>query len=259
MVAPALRFDAVRKAFGTQTVLDGVRLAVEPGEFFGLVGLNGAGKTTLIKGLLDFCAIDDGRIEVFGVGHRETASRSRLAFLPERFSPPHFVTGRDFLGHMVDLHGQPREPRRWREVAESLDLDPASLSRPVRAYSKGMAQKLGLAATLLSGKDLFVLDEPMSGLDPRARRLLKDRLRALAGRGRTVFFSTHLLPDVEDLCDRLAILHAGRVAFAGSPQECCRQFDAFSLEQAFLNCIGGAGLAEAPTTPARAAGSRGPF
>lgn len=234
---PALAIDSVAKSFGRQPVLEGVSLTVEPGEFVGLVGLNGAGKTTLIKGLLDFAGLDAGTISVFGVDHRRTRARARLAFLPERFNPPYFLTGRDFLTHMAALHGQRHDEEELVETIEGLDLDVASLGKPVRAYSKGMAQKLGLTATLLSGRDLYVLDEPMSGLDPRARALFKRQLLGLRERGRTVFFSTHLLADVEDLCDRLAVLHEGRVRFHGTPQECCRRYDAFSLEQAFLHCI----------------------
>jgi ABC-2 type transport system ATP-binding protein len=138
---------------------------------------------------------------------------------------------------MAALHGRPADPPGSAAEVAALDLDPAALDRPARFYSKGMAQKLGLAATLLSGKDLLVLDEPMSGLDPRARALLKRRLTALKADGHTLFFSTHLLTDVEDLCDRLAVLHGGRVRFVGSPEECRAAFGAPTLEAAFLACI----------------------
>jgi ABC-2 type transport system ATP-binding protein len=237
MTGPALRFDAVAKAYGRQLVLEGVSFSVEAGELFGLVGLNGAGKTTLVKGLLDFCAIDAGQVEVFGVGHRRTRARARLAFLPERFTPPYFVTGHDFLAHMAKLHGRRPGPGELDAMLEALDLDASALGRSVRTFSKGMSQKLGLAATLLSGRDLYVLDEPMSGLDPRARALLKRELLGLRASGRTIFFSTHLLPDVEDLCDRMAVLHDGRVRFLGTPAACCQRYGAYSLEQAFLECI----------------------
>ncbi len=122
-------------------------------------------------------------------------------------------------------------------MLEALDLDPAALGRPVRAYSKGMAQKLGLAACFLSGKRLLILDEPVSGLDPKARALVKRHLLRLKAAGHTLFFSTHALPDVEELCDRMAILHGGEIRFVGSPAECRERFEAETLEQAFLNCI----------------------
>jgi ABC-2 type transport system ATP-binding protein len=123
-------------------------------------------------------------------------------------------------------------------VLAALDLDPDALTKPVRALSKGMAQKLGLAAVLLSGKALYVLDEPMSGLDPRARALLKQHLLAQRHSGvQTLFFSTHLLPDVETLCDRMIILHAGIPRFIGTPAECCAAYDAPDLETAYLRCV----------------------
>jgi ABC-2 type transport system ATP-binding protein len=122
-------------------------------------------------------------------------------------------------------------------MCEKLDLDPSALSKSVRDYSKGMAQKLGLAACFLSGKSLFVLDEPMSGLDPKARLLVKRHLRACRSEGRTIFISTHMLSDVEELCDRMGILHAGKLRFVGSPLECRDAYAAETLEEAYLSCI----------------------
>ncbi len=231
---PALRFQAVRKSYGRLRVLQDVDLEVASGGFCGLVGVNGAGKTTLIKNLLDLCAIDGGRIEIFGIPHRQTAARSQLA---ERFLPPHYTTGRDFLTIMRTLHAARYDAGRLEAVLAGLDFEPAALEKPVRALSKGMAQKLGLAATLLSGKPLFVLDEPMSGLDPKARALLKKYLLGLRGRGQTLFFSTHLLSDVEALCDCIAILHGGVLRYVGHPAECCGKFAAPTLEEAYLRCV----------------------
>ena len=195
----ALRFERVSKHFGEIAALEDFSLEVDRGEFFGLVGVNGAGKTTLIKCLLDFCDSDGGRIEIFGVSHRVTAARGSLAFLPERFNPPHFLTGRDFLRYMMRLYRQPYDERRAEQMLAALDLDPAALGKAARTYSKGMTQKLGLAACLLSGKDLYVLDEPTSGLDPKARALFKQVLKALKEAKRTVFFSSHALADVEEV------------------------------------------------------------
>jgi ABC-2 type transport system ATP-binding protein len=107
----------------------------------------------------------------------------------------------------------------------------------VRSYSKGMSQKLGLAACLLARKALYVLDEPMSGLDPKARALLKVQLKALRARGSTLFFSSHALADVDEMCDRMAILHGGQLRFVGSPAECRSHFASTTLEQAYMACI----------------------
>lgn len=233
----ALHFEQVSKRFGEVEALADITFDVAPGEFFGLVGVNGAGKTTLLKCLLDFCTADGGTIRIFGVEHRLTAARSRLAFLPERFNPPHFLTGRDFLQYMLKLYGQPYEAREVEQMFAGLDLDPAALGKAARSYSKGMTQKLGLAACLLSGKDLYVLDEPTGGLDPKARALFKRALRTLKQANRTVFFTSHALADIAELCDRMAVLDGGRLRFAGSPEALARRFGAADLEQAFLACI----------------------
>jgi ABC-2 type transport system ATP-binding protein len=233
----ALVFDGVAKSFGKSLALDAFSLHVAQSQSFGLAGMNGAGKTTLIKCLLDFCASDSGHIEIFGVSHRLTVSRSRLAFLPERFQPPYYLTGRDFLRYMLRLQDLSYDEPEAAEMLQALDLDLAALIKPVRTFSKGMTQKLGLAACFLSRKDLYILDEPTSGLDPKARALLKQRLRVLKEQGRTIFFTSHSLADVEEICDSMAVIHRGRLRFAGTPAQLRHQHDADSLEQAFLACI----------------------
>jgi len=233
----ALRFDGLGKSYGRMPALADLSLEIRRGEFIALIGVNGAGKTTLIKCLLDFCAVDRGRIEIFGIDHRQTAARTRLAYLPERFNPPYFLTGRDFLHYMLRLYRAPYEDPRVAGMFAALDLDLSALDRPARTYSKGMTQKLGIAACLLSGKDLYVLDEPAGGLDPKARALFKQALTALRGSGRTVFLTSHALPDAAELCDRMAVVHGGRLRYAGDPDGLVRRFDGPTLEQAFLNCI----------------------
>ncbi len=235
---PALSFEGVTKSYGTTPALLDFTLEVGRGELVGLVGGNGAGKTTLIKCLLDFCDTDRGEIRIFGASHRLTASRRALAFLPERFNPPFYLTGGDFLRYMAELHVTPYDDALVKETLERLDLASSALTMPVRAYSKGMTQKLGLAACLLSGKALQLLDEPTSGLDPRARALLKHELGRLRSAGRTVFFTSHALADVQEICDRMAVLHGGRLRFAGTPAELTARYGCTDLEQAFLECIG---------------------
>lgn len=237
MQPPALRFQHVTKRYGATQVLRDLDLEIRSGESFGLVGMNGAGKTTLIKCLLDFCALDGGSIEIFGASHRLTEARAPLAFLPERFMPPYYLSGKDFLKYMLKLQSLPYDPLEAETILSALDLDFSALNQPVRAYSKGMTQKLGLAACFLASKDLHVLDEPMSGLDPKARALLKAHLQELRSTGRTLFFSSHALADVEEICDRMAILHDGKIRFVGSPADCCQQYGTNTLEQAYLKCI----------------------
>lgn len=233
----ALHIARVEKRYGRVSALADFSLDVQRGEFFALVGVNGAGKTTLIKCLLDFCEVDGGAIGIFGISHRLTSARTRLAYLPERFNPPFYLTGRDFVRYMLELYRTPYDEAQVARLFGALDLDLTALDRPARTYSKGMTQKLGLAACLLSGKDLYVLDEPTGGLDPKARALLKLELKALRRSGRTVFFTSHALPDVAELCDRMAVLHAGRLRFAGTPRELAQHYGAPDLEQAFLACI----------------------
>ncbi|MGH8507778.1 MAG: ABC transporter ATP-binding protein [Gammaproteobacteria bacterium] len=233
----AILFKGVSKRFGKLQVLDNLDLRVRKGEFFGLVGINGAGKTTLIKCLLDLCNPSGGSIDIFGLPHVQPVSRSRLAFLPEQFIPPNFATGNEFLRFMTAMHRQPWHTNKVEATLHTLDLDPMALRRP-RYLSKGTAQKLGLAATLLSGKDLYVLDEPMSGLDPKARALFKQDLLVRKNQGLTLFFTSHMLADISALCDRMAVLHQGRILYQGAPAAFCEHFGATGIEEAYLKCVG---------------------
>ncbi len=233
----ALLFEGVAKAYGKNIVLADVNLNLNQGEYLGLVGVNGAGKTTMIKCLLDFCAINAGSITIFDVPHTRTNARRRLTFLPEKFMPPYYLTGRNFLTYMAELNGNDYDESKASAILDVLDLDKSALSKSVRQYSKGMGQKLGLAACLLSDKELMVFDEPMSGLDPKARASVKQYLLELKKSGKTLFFSTHFLADVEALCDRLAILHEGRICFIGTPTECNDYYNADDLEHAYMQCV----------------------
>lgn len=237
MTFPALEFRQVSKRYGHTDALKAVTFSVSGGECFGLVGENGAGKTTLLKCLLDFCETDSGDMHIQGVPHTAPHARAALSFLPERFVPPYYLTGRDFLRYMLALQNQTFQDELATPMLTALDLDKSALTKPVRAFSKGMTQKLGLVASLLSGKAITVLDEPTSGLDPKARALLKQALRRMKEAGRTVFLTSHALADVAELCDRMAVLHQGRLQFAGTPAELCVQTGKADLEQAFLRCI----------------------
>lgn len=236
----AIRFHDVHKQLAGRPVLRGVALDIAPGELVGLVGINGAGKTTLLHCLLDFCTPEAGEIAIYGQPQHRSASRAPLAFLPERFQAPYYLKGREVLQYLLGLHGARYEEPVMLQTLAQLELEPDALLRPARSYSKGMMQKLGLAACLLSGKQQLVLDEPMSGLDPKARALFKGALRQWQAAGRGVLLTSHALADIDELCDRMAILHGGRIAFAGTPAQCRASHggaaDA-SLEQAFLNAI----------------------
>jgi ABC-2 type transport system ATP-binding protein len=235
--APALRITALAKRYGRRAALSRVDLDVAPGEAFGLVGANGAGKTTLIKCLLDLTAADAGSIAIFGLESKNPASRRRLAYLPERFNPPHYLRGREFLAMMCELAAERYDETRVLKLLEELQLERGALGQQARTLSKGTLQKLGLAGALVVPRDLYVLDEPMSGLDPAARVAVKAVLARLAAEGRTLFFTSHLLADVEELCASIAVLERGRVRWRGAPAALCERYGERSLEQAFMKCI----------------------
>lgn len=233
----ALEFRAVAKSFAGQQVLEDVNFELASGEALGLIGVNGAGKTTLLRALLDLARPDSGTIKVFDTPSHDPSARAHLSYLAERFNPPGFVTGNELLRYLLALHGQTLVIADAQAEAVALDLEPAALARPVREYSKGMTQKLGLIACILARRSLLVLDEPMSGLDPRARALFKRRLLAQKALGTTLFFSTHLLVDVEALCDRIVVLDHAHLVFVGTPAVFLERYAADNLEDAFLNSL----------------------
>ena len=234
----AIDFNQVSKAGNTdKPLLRNIDLHIQAGEVVALIGGNGAGKTTLIKAMLDLVDIDAGDIHINKLSHRLTEARAGVAYLPERFKPPYYLSGRGFLENMVRLSGTVTDETRVADLCAHLDLEIDALSHTIRRYSKGMGQKLGLIAALLCGEKVLVLDEPMSGLDAKARILLKSELLSLRELGRTVFFSTHLLADLEQLCDRVAVLHEGQLRYVGSVSAFCSDYRATTAEQAYLACI----------------------
>lgn len=233
----ALRLRGLVKRYGKLEVLAGVELDVPAGRTLGLVGLNGAGKTTLIKCALDLCGYESGVIEIFGVSARDPAARRRLLYVPERFVPPHYLRGREFIDMILALSGARPQPERMGSLLRGLELDPDVLDRPVRQLSKGMTQKLGLGACFLVERDLYLLDEPMSGLDPTSRATVKSLLRRLDSEGRTVMFTSHVLTEIEELCASIALLDRSRIRFHGAPAELCARYGVSDLEHAFIRCI----------------------
>lgn len=190
--------------------LNSVCLSIEPGEVFGFLGPNGAGKSTTIKLLMGMIRATAGTAKVYGVPVSESIARSKVGFLPENPSFYDFLTAREYLAFVGKSFGMAGEiiARETDRVLDLLELKEAA-NRPIRGYSKGMVQRLGLAQALLHDPDLYILDEPMSGLDPIGRALVKDIIRDLKAKGKTVFFSTHITSDVEIVCDRVGIITRG--------------------------------------------------
>jgi ABC-type multidrug transport system ATPase subunit len=238
-MANAIDFNGVCKNFGGHAALRSVSFAVPSGAIFGLVGLNGAGKTTLIKSLMDFAFPDSGEVLIFGQPATEATSRGAVAYLSERFVPPAYLTGFEYLDMMAQLYGVAGGKERIEAAAAAIDLDVKYLTKRVGSYSKGSGQKLGIAAVLLSEQRLLVLDEPMSGLDPRARACLKAQIKAAQRRGATVLFSSHSLADIDELCDSFAVLHEGAIRFLGAAAEVRSRTGEATLDAAFLKVIEG--------------------
>lgn len=238
MAAPiALEITDLVAGYGSRVVLDKVCLQVEQGQTFGLIGLNGVGKTTLIKTVLSLKDQMSGDIKIFGHEKNSKPARQRVSYLPERFDPPWFLKGGEFVSFSASLYGRSVTRQQMEEACQKLALDPAVLSSRVQTYSKGMRQKLGLIATVLTGCDMLILDEPMSGLDPLARSLVKGLLQSVRQEGRTVILSSHILSDMDEICDYVAVTHGGLIPFRGRPQELRESMGGQSLEKSFLKLI----------------------
>lgn len=232
-----LSVQGISKSFHRKKILDGISFTVKKGEIFGLIGINGAGKTTLIKIMLQLLYPDLGRVTFFGEDAAYAKSRRHIAYLPEKFMPSPFLTGIEFLNLCLGARDKKVELETVMRTAMDLHLDPDALTHRISQYSKGMAQKLGLMSVLLTQAPLLILDEPMSGLDPNARQLFKEQMRLQREQGTTLFFSSHLLNDIEELCQHVAVLHLGKLLYVGTLEEFRARFQNLSLEQAFLKAI----------------------
>lgn len=237
-----LTVESVFKSYGSNLVLNDVSLSLKPGEIFGLVGLNGVGKTTLIKIILDLARADKGNVAMFGEAATTVKARERISYLPEKFSPSRYLKGMEHLSLALSYYGKKLDKDAARKLAVDLDLDPAALDRKVGSYSKGMGQKLGLIGAFMVDQPFMILDEPMSGLDPRARIKLKDVMLRAKAEGKTLFFSSHILSDIDEICDRIGIIHASKLVYLGTATEFKPTFKEASLERAFLKAIGEADL-----------------
>jgi ABC-2 type transport system ATP-binding protein len=237
----AIQCKKLSKVYGNNRVLDGINLNIAAGDFFALVGINGSGKSTLIKAILDLISIDSGSIALSGISHRNVRARDQVAYLPDRFSPPVYLKCIDFIHYMLELHANKPSSEIIVEMLDALELDRKTMDLSVGRLSKGMTQKLGITSCLLSGKSLLILDEPMSGLDPKARVLFKQQLCRQKQRGVTMFFSSHVLADVDELADQMAVLHQSKILYQGTPTAFKQAYEGGNLEEAYINCIDSCG------------------
>jgi len=201
--------------------LDHLNLEVRRGEIFGFLGPNGAGKTTTLKLLMRLIYPTEGTARILGHSIDDVATRSRIGYLPENPYFYDYLSGRELLEYTAALFGIPagQAAARAKELLEIAGLDSGRANRQLRKYSKGMLQRIGIAQALVNDPEVVFMDEPMSGLDPIGRREVRDLLLSLRAQGKTVFFSSHILSDVEALCDRAAILSRGKLLRCGSVQE----------------------------------------
>ena len=211
--------------------LDGLSLTVRRGEIFGFLGPNGAGKTTTLKILLGLVRATSGRALLLGRPAGDVATRRRIGFLPESPYFYDYLTAEEFLGFYGQLAGLSRAvtTQRVDELLQLVGLGEAR-TRQLRKFSKGMLQRIGLAQALIHDPELVILDEPMTGLDPVGRKQVRDLILSLRDRGKTVFFSTHILHDVEMICDRVGIVMKGRLVANGRVDELVRQDHIQSVE-----------------------------
>ena len=211
----------LEKRYGTTVALGGVDLSVEPGELVGLLGPNGAGKSTLVKIACGLVRASAGSAQVAGAPAGSADARSAIGYLAELFRFPGWLRADELLGLHQRLSGSTGGPAEREELLSLVGLGGDAGTR-VEAMSKGMQQRLGIAQALVGAPQLLMLDEPTSALDPVGRRVVRDLLLALKGRGVSVLLNSHLLSEVERVCDRVAILVDGRIVARGSPDELSR-------------------------------------
>jgi ABC-2 type transport system ATP-binding protein len=234
---------------GTHVALKGLDLSVGQGEVFGFLGPNGAGKTTTMNVLLGFVNATRGAAFLFGTNVLEPIARQRIGYLPELTYYYKFLSAEELLRFYARIFGVPKSEREQRidAVLKLVELDQAR-RRQIRTYSKGMQQRVGLAQALINNPDLLILDEPTSGLDPLGRMKVREIIQRLKNEGKTVFFSSHELGEVETVCDRVAILCQGELKAEGTVRDLVRQHQC-DLEQAFLRIIGHTPAPAAPSAP----------
>ena len=233
-----LQIEHLTKTYGEKKAVDDLSLHILPGEIYGFIGHNGAGKTTTLKSVAGILRFDAGEIRIDGTSIRTDplACKRKLAYIPDNPDLYDYMTGIQYLNFIANIFGVSAADRqaRIRELAERFELT-NDLAQPIAAYSHGMKQKLAIISAWIHEPKLILMDEPFVGLDPKASHLLKGMMRELCDRGGAIFFSTHVLEVAEKLCDKVAILRAGKLIRSGTMDE-VKGDD--SLEEVFLELEG---------------------
>ena len=233
-----LKIEHLTKTYGDKKAVDDLSLHILPGEIYGFIGHNGAGKTTTLKSVAGILQFDAGEIMIDGnsVRNQPLACKKEIAYIPDNPDLYDYMTGIKFLNFIADIFGISAADRQARihDYAERFELT-ADLAQPIASYSHGMKQKLAIIAAWIHHPKLIIMDEPFVGLDPKAAHLLKGMMREVCDEGGAIFFSTHVLEVAEKLCDKVAIIKAGRLIRSGTMEE-VKGDD--SLEQVFLELEG---------------------
>ena len=233
-----LKIEHLTKTYGEKKAVDDLSLHIAPGEIYGFIGHNGAGKTTTLKSIAGILRFDEGEITIDGtsVKNDPLACKKKLAYIPDNPDLYEFMTGIKYLNFISDIFGVSADDRqaRIRKYADLFELT-NDLAQPIASYSHGMKQKLAIISAWVHEPRLIIMDEPFVGLDPKASHLLKGMMRELCDRGGAIFFSTHVLEVAEKLCDKVAIIKAGKLIRSGTMEE-VKGDD--SLEEVFLELEG---------------------
>lgn len=249
---PAIMVEHLTKRFGKLLAVEDLSIEVGWGQIFGILGSNGAGKTTTLKVLVGLLRPDTGRVEIDGMDVLKdpVGAKARIGFLPEAPALYDQLSGKEFLEMIGTLRGM--EPDRLdARIAQLLDMMELTVSqdRNVGTYSRGMRQKLAFASAIIHEPGILILDEPLSGLDPRFGKLFKEWIREHADSGKSVLMSTHVTANAEQMCDRVAVMDRGRLVGAGTVKEVLASVQAGTLEDAFVALVGGKAWPRSRSSP----------
>ena len=229
-----LKIENLTKTYGQKKAVDNLSLEIENGHIYGFIGHNGAGKTTTLKSIAGIMEFDQGNIYIDNKSIKEEplACKKVMAYIPDNHDLYEYLTGIKYLNFIADVYGVSQAERtdRIKKYGDMFELTD-SLGEPISAYSHGMKQKLAVISALIHEPKLIIMDEPFVGLDPKASHLLKGLMRDLCDRGGAIFFSTHVLEVAEKLCDKIAIIKAGKLVVSGNTQDVIGDD---SLEEVFL-------------------------
>jgi len=229
-----ISFKNVRKEFGKTSVLNDIHFTIEKGEILGLLGVNGAGKTTLIRSFLGLLRTTQGEIYFQDDRLENKCILERFGFLPENFFPPTHLKAYEFLGILG--RGLGLKNKDIDHLFKLVNLDQHK-KKFIKSFSRGMIQRLGLCCALLKDPEILILDEPSLGLDPIGQKDILELMQKLNGEGKTIFFSSHSLAQIERVCSRIGILHKGTIQFIGTPQELKNKYTTTNMEEAFFSAI----------------------